>query len=280
MLTVQRMCGYLNTEGAGMKRSLCLLLSVVSSCYGFVDEEGDQEVVFRSQEMTQVMTFHELIHELSLKSPQPAKVLLKPEVIATLASGVLATTAATPKPQHLRGNSFSWTNALCVLAFGGGITGLLVYAFIGEEMGTIVAFKGTLKKLSSQIAAWQNMIMDLQDNQILQGKKIVQAQAQIAKIIPLMQKLVQQSSNEEVLGKAVVQLNDQCVSMASRIKSLEELLVRIADLEGKEDDSSKALQAKRIRILIKKSGVIFGSPVIQQESHWWQFGKNAQEAYI
>lgn len=276
MLTVQRMCGYLITKGVGMKKSLCLLLTVVSSCYGFVDEDDDSIVRSSSG-----LTCYELLHELQAQAPHASRCLSKPGVIAALASGALATTAAVQPLQKTRaGSVLSITNALLILGFGGGVTGLLVYTFIGEEMGTIVSFKSTLKKLSLQVSAWQTMIMDLQDNQIAQEKKVAQAQAQMAKILPLMQQLIQQSSNEEILGKAVVQLNDQCVAMAQRIKSLEELLGRIAELDGKDDDVSKALKAKRIRILIKKSDVVFGKPVASQATHWWQFGYKSEATFV
>lgn len=255
-----------------MKKSLYLLLGVISSCYAFYEDE--EEITFRSA--LRGITCYQLLEELNEQSPHPAQCLLKPEVVAAVAAGAFATTTSTkPSLQQTRSGSFSWTNALLIMGFGGGLTGLLVYTFIGEEMGTIVSFKSTLKKLSNQVGAWQTMIMDLQDNQIAQEKKVAQAQAQIAKIIPLMQQVVQQSSNEEILGKAVVQLNSQCVAMADRIKTLEDLLKRIAELDGKEDDASKALQAKRIRILIKKSNLVFGTPAEPQQKHWWQFGRAA-----
>lgn len=246
-----------------MKKSLWVLLVLAT-----LNVQSAQEAAPAAP-----LTCHELLFELETQTPHPAQTLIKPEVIAVVASGLLATTAVQPAVQRGSSSSFSLVNTLFFLGLGGGLTGLLVYGFIGEEVGAIVNFKSTIKKLLARIGEWQTIIDGMQEHQTSQEKKLQQAQAQLAKIFPLMQQLVKQSSNDQILGEAVSHLQEQCETMADRIKALEGLLMKVAELDNKHDESSTVARAKRIKRLIKKSQELFGKPIIAPKNHWWHLGK-------
>ncbi len=194
------------------------------------------------------------------------KKLSKRQKAAAVVAGFAATSCSKPLARMINPNSItrggsSLSQYMIMLVIGGGLTAAAVYAFIGNEMQVIINFKSTLKKLSEQIDDWHVIIEEMQKVQTVQEKKVLEAQEQIEHMLPLMQSLVQQSSNEVVLAQTVQHLYVECAGMIDRIKTLETILAKAAALDPKSKEK-KAI----INKLVKKSDEVFGTQAEAKEA--------------
>ncbi len=269
-----------------MKKSLCILLSIVSSCSGFlvVDKKASAE---KPVSVEKKVTCFELLSNLENSAPKKRTLLVKPEVIAAVAAGAVTTLYGKPVVQpvvatvapSVQTRSTSFLLEAILFGLGVCVTGIGAYSYMGHEMGVIVSFKGTIKKLAAQISEWQNIINHLQINQTEQEAKLAQAQLQIQKMLPLMQQLVKQSSNEQVLAQTVSHLYIECAGMVDRIKGLEDTLQTVIQLSAESSDAAKTARAKELKKLITKSNNIFGKPVTKIRTSWWHAGTKFSAAF-
>lgn len=264
-----------------MKKSLCLLLSIVSSCYSFVQAT---QIVTPLTSSVRRISYKELLGALDVSAPKKRSCLVKPECIGALAAGFVVAAYGKPVVKSVKSlsqiPSLSHKADLLLAGFGASIAGVGLYTFVGKEIGVIVTFKSIIKQLTAHLSEWHNIIIQLQTDVAGQEVKIAQAQMLLGKMQPLMEQLVQQVSNEQILAKAVGHLYMDSASMIDRVKTIEKSLQMIASLSAQQTESAAVASTQELKKLFIKSNNIFGKPTQVKKNYWWSFGITKSPSFV